>query len=211
MVLTSPTPVMLRLLTTAFPPALDDAADGGGDAALVARAREGDAAAAEALFRRHARAVTALVVRLSGAGVEAEDIAQETFAAALDDLPALRDPAAFRPWLQRVAVRQVHRYFRKRRLLRWLGLDRPAEESSLASLAAETVTPEQHAELRRVDAVLRAMPPVERVAWTLRHVEGESLEDAAAACGCSLATVKRRIAAAQARIDAHVLGDGGRR
>jgi DNA-directed RNA polymerase specialized sigma24 family protein len=35
-------------------------------------------------------------------------------------------------------------------------------------------------------------------------VEGETLEAAAAACGCSLATVKRRIAAVEARLDRHL-------
>jgi RNA polymerase sigma-70 factor (ECF subfamily) len=34
----------------------------------------------------------------------------------------------------------------------------------------------------------------------LRHVEGEALEQVAAACGCSLATVKRRIDAADTQI-----------
>jgi RNA polymerase sigma-70 factor (ECF subfamily) len=38
------------------------------------------------------------------------------------------------------------------------------------------------------------------VAWLLRHVEGERLQDVALACGCSLATAKRRIASAQAAL-----------
>jgi RNA polymerase sigma-70 factor (ECF subfamily) len=195
----------VRFLSAAFP---REGVERGGDAALVARARDGEADAVDALFRRHARAVTALVVRLSGARADAEDIAQEAFATALDDLPSLRDPALFRPWLLRIAVRQVHRYFRKRRLRRWLGLDQPVEEVTLASLAAPDLSPEQRAELGRIDAVLRAMPDAERIAWTLRHVEGESLDDAAVACGCSLATVKRRIAAAQTRLDAYARREG---
>ena len=37
----------------------------------------------------------------------------------------------------------------------------------------------------------------ERVAWTLRYVEGEPLGTVAELCECSLATAKRRIRAAQ--------------
>jgi RNA polymerase sigma-70 factor (ECF subfamily) len=40
----------------------------------------------------------------------------------------------------------------------------------------------------------------ERLAWTLRHVEGERLDAVAQLCGCSLATAKRRIAAANAHV-----------
>jgi RNA polymerase sigma-70 factor (ECF subfamily) len=44
--------------------------------------------------------------------------------------------------------------------------------------------------------VLDELPAKERIAWVLRHLEGEQLEDVARIVGCSLATVKRRIAAA---------------
>ena len=47
----------------------------------------------------------------------------------------------------------------------------------------------------------------QRLAWSLRYVEGEKLEQVAEHCGCSLATAKRRISAAHARIQAE-LEDG---
>jgi RNA polymerase sigma-70 factor, ECF subfamily len=39
------------------------------------------------------------------------------------------------------------------------------------------------------------------VAWSLRHIEGERLDEVAALCECSLATAKRRIAAASVRLE----------
>ena len=44
---------------------------------------------------------------------------------------------------------------------------------------------------------LQTVPPDDRIAWTLRHVERHRLEAVAELCGCSLATVKRRILRAQ--------------
>jgi RNA polymerase sigma-70 factor (ECF subfamily) len=44
------------------------------------------------------------------------------------------------------------------------------------------------------------------VAWTLRHVEGESLEEVAVLCDCSLATAKRRIASAHEKIKQRLEG-----
>ena len=48
--------------------------------------------------------------------------------------------------------------------------------------------------LEALYAALAALPVDERLAWTLRHVEGSTLEEVAVGCGCSLATAKRRIA-----------------
>jgi DNA-directed RNA polymerase specialized sigma24 family protein len=42
------------------------------------------------------------------------------------------------------------------------------------------------------------------LAWSLRHLEGERLEDVAERCGCSLATAKRWIATAQARLEKEI-------
>jgi len=36
-----------------------------------------------------------------------------------------------------------------------------------------------------------------RIAWTLRYLEQERIEDVARLCGCSKRTAKRRIASAQ--------------
>jgi RNA polymerase sigma-70 factor (ECF subfamily) len=44
--------------------------------------------------------------------------------------------------------------------------------------------------------VLDGMRASWRVAWVLRYVEGEALEEVARLCDCSLATAKRRITAA---------------
>lgn len=55
--------------------------------------------------------------------------------------------------------------------------------------------------LARLYSVLDELPVSERVAWVLHHVEGETLPVVARQCGCSLATVKRRIGRAQAKVE----------
>lgn len=175
-----------------------------GDASLVERALAGDATATDALFRQHAPALLALVTRLVGRTHDAEDVLQDAFATAFADLRSLRDPAAFGGWLRQVAVRQAHRYFRRRRLRRLLGLDRGIDDATLETLASRETSPEARAELRLLDRVLAELPYEQRIAWCLRHVEDEPLEQVALACGCSLATAKRRIAVADAAVRARV-------
>ncbi len=180
----------------------------GRDALLVASAITGDRAAEETLYRRHAPSVLRLATRLLRSNDDAADVLQDAFVIAFDDLEKLRDHDAFAAWTHRIAVRLVHRRFRKRRLLRMLGLDRGDDDVSLESLADESASAEARVELRWLDATLAKVDHRDRIAWMLRHVDGMPLEEVAEACECSLATVKRRIAAADAAVRRH-LAPGG--
>jgi len=174
------------------------------DAELVERARTGDTAAEDAIFRRHVDAVAGVALRLLRHRAEMEDVVQETFLIALAKLGSLRDQGALRPWLLQIAVRLVRRRVQQRRVLRFLGLDRGEADSPLNALASEALGPDGWAELAALDRALEQVPAEARIAWMLRHVEGEAIEDVAFACGCSLSTAKRRIAAADARVRQHV-------
>ena len=167
------------------------------DAQLVARVRGGDRWAEEALYRRHGPRLLARVTRLLGDAAEAEDVVQDVFVVGFAQLDRLREPAAFGGWLLRAAVRRVWGISRWRAVRRRFGLDKSAA-SYLAPNA--TVSPEERALLGELEAVLRSLPTADRIAWSLRVVEELTLEEVAAACGCSLATAKRRIAAARAAI-----------
>jgi RNA polymerase sigma-70 factor (ECF subfamily) len=181
---------------------LDPAPARATDADLVGRAKAGDRAAEEAIYRRHVRYIGGMVARLLGSRAEAEDCVQETFAIALERIGAVREGDALRAWLAQIAVSQVRRRFRKKKLLRLLGLDRGAEDAELEAFAWTGTSPEVSADVARLHALLACLPSEQRIAWSLRHVEGHALEEVAGACGCSLATAKRRIAAADARVRA---------
>jgi len=182
----------------------------GGDAPLdrelVERAIGGEPLARQLLYRRHVRAVTERVTRLLARIGEAEDVIQDAFVEAFASLPALEDRARFGAWLMRIAVHQAHRRFRRRRLLARLGLDRGSDDARLEAIADPALDPERRLQLRRLDAELAHLPASLRLAWMLRYVEGCELTDVAAQSGCSLATVKRRIQRADARLQAR-LGD----
>jgi|SRR6185312_15836197 len=174
------------------------------DGALVDRARGGDRWAEEALYRRHVHAVTRVAVRLLSRSAEAEDVVQDTFVTAFAEMHKLREQNAFAGWLLRIAVRQVHRRYRKRRLLRMLGLDGGEDDAALALQVDPSADPETVAALRELDSVLSTLATRERIAWTLRYVEGCKLEEVADSCGCSLATAKRAIASADRVVRTHV-------
>src|SRR6185369_13267102 len=98
---------------------------------------DGDRSAEESLYYRHVHYVAGLVIRLLGSRDEVEDVVQETFAIAFDELSSLRQPEVFRGWLAQVAVSQVRRKLRRARLLTRLGLYQSVDHVELESLATQ--------------------------------------------------------------------------
>lgn len=191
-----------------LPRAIDDpdgtvvssAGSAGDDAEWVRRAREGDRAAEELLYKAHVARVTRAVTRLLGRVAEADDVIQDTFVRALEHLDRLDDGAMFGPWVRRIAVSLCMRRFRRQRLLRSLGLASGAD-ATLESLAAPAIAADRRLELRAADQALACVQPEARTAWILHQVEGWTIEETAAALSVSLATAKRRIAEATSAID----------
>jgi RNA polymerase sigma-70 factor (ECF subfamily) len=185
-------------------PSLLPSADALSDAELVERALGGERWSRDVLYRRHARYLLAIATRLLSNRNEGEEVVQDTFVVGFEQLSKLRERAAVRAWLARIAISLVRRRLRRARLLRFLGLDRGFDDAALEALAASSVRPDDRAELALADRVIRRMPADPRIAWMLRRVEGLPLAEVASACDCSLATVKRRIAVADAEMARHV-------
>jgi RNA polymerase sigma-70 factor, ECF subfamily len=163
--------------------------------------RVGDSAAVaddvEQLFRQHSQYVASIAMRLLGSNDAVDDVVQDVFVTAIRRVRTLRDPAAVRGWLAKVAVRISIRKLRRRRLRELLWSDEAI--TPVGSSAA--ATSEQRVLLAQAYRVLDRLPVNERVAWLLRYVEDAKLEDLAAWCDCSLATIKRRIASAQSALE----------
>ncbi|MEM6734334.1 MAG: sigma-70 family RNA polymerase sigma factor [Myxococcota bacterium] len=151
----------------------------------------------EALYRRFAPYVAAIGNRLLGRPDEVDDLVQDVFLIADRGLSSIRDPKATKGWLATITVRVARKRLRKRHMRRWVGLDEiPNSKEFLAVLPKQ----EHRVLFGRIYRALDELPTDDRIAWTLRYVEGEKLESVAQLCGCSLATAKRRIAKAQAMI-----------
>ena len=70
----------------------------------VARSRQGDHEAFENLIRSHQRMIHSPTFRMTGSLANAEDLAQEAFIQAYQQLDSYRSEARFSSWLYRIAV-----------------------------------------------------------------------------------------------------------
>ncbi|MGF1467644.1 MAG: RNA polymerase sigma factor [Sandaracinaceae bacterium] len=156
----------------------------------------------EEAFQRYARYVGAVAYRLLGRDEDVDDVVQEVFVDLVRGWDGIDDRGAVRGWLRRVTIRAVSRRLKRRRLRRWIGRE---GEEGYADVASPGASPEQAALLGQLYRELDALPVDDRLAWTLRHVEGERLANVAELTGCSLATAKRRIARAHGTLSAALL------
>lgn len=147
-------------------------------------------------FRQHRRALAAAAGRVLRGRDEVDDVVQDAFVEALRGVHALREPGALPAWLTRVTVRAALRRCGRARTVAFD--DAPAA----AGVADPRCSALDLAVLAAIGEVLAAIPPERRRPWALRTVDGEPLQDIAESCGCSRATVKRRIAEVQAILDA---------
>jgi RNA polymerase sigma-70 factor (ECF subfamily) len=158
----------------------------------------------EALYAKHSRYVAGVVHRLMGQDGEVDDIVQETFVDAIEGLERLRDPSAVRAWLVTVAVRRARRVLasrRRRMMFAFWTVD----------FAPRASDPRDRAPVDELYDALARVPADLRIPWVLHRVERLSLPETAAACEVSLATVKRRIADAEERIERRLGPTGGAR
>ena len=143
----------------------------------------------------------ATAYRLLGSDSELEDVVQDAFVAAFATLNKLENADAFPGWLCRIVTRTSIDTIRRRRLLARLGILR-LQPVHIETLVSSTAPPEIAAELGAVYRVLQSLPTKERVVLVLRRVEQLTIAEVAERTGWSPATVKRKQASAEARLNA---------
>ena len=148
-------------------------------AALVARARRGEAAAFELLVRHHFRAAYAVALAVLQSPAEAEDMAQEAFLVAFQRLQTCREPQRFAGWLVQI-VRN-----RALNALASFKLRARAAEQASQGRPQSAQAPEVAGEKERLCAALGQVSPAQREVVLLHDLEGWTHPEIAAALGIS--------------------------
>jgi RNA polymerase sigma-70 factor (ECF subfamily) len=172
---------------------------------LVALARSGDRAALDRLVRNTQDPLFHFLSRELASATDAEDALQETWRQAILSLPALRDPAAFRGWIHRIALRTARDLAVSRRSRRHLEGNASRNESVEVSAMAGA---ERLETAERVRAAVAALEPGLRTAVRLRYEQGLSYEEIAVATESPSGTVGKRLHTAHERLREALAGVG---
>jgi RNA polymerase sigma-70 factor (ECF subfamily) len=167
--------------------------------ALVRRARTGDRAAFEELYHRYYPAVAKRLTHMMGpSSPQVNDLVQDTFAQAYQNLGRFRGEGHFCHWLLRIASNQARSSFRrsKRSILRlW---DRPERQEAVASPLKSV--DETYPTLHAVHRALESLSSTLREAVVLFELEGLSLAEMAAELDVPLHTAASRVRRGRERL-----------
>ncbi|TML18170.1 MAG: RNA polymerase sigma factor [Actinobacteria bacterium] len=161
------------------------AARRGDERAWIRGAQQGSVSDLEALFRHHwpkAYRAAYLVVHDAGA---AEDIAQESFLAAVRGLDRFDRRRPFGPWLHRIVVNRAIDWSRARALRRESG------NAALEVVAAPAAPDNPHAQT--LAAALGSLSPEHRAVIVLRHLLEYTPGEIAEVLGLPRGTVNSRL------------------
>jgi len=180
------------------------------DAELVVLCQQKDPAAFEVLVRRHQRAVYNLIYQLAPDWNHTADLTQEVFIRAWRSIHNLRNPRAFKSWLNQIATNLFYDELRKRpKQINTISMDDSAEnedgsESPTRDIADTSALPDECVQRQELaEAIRNAMaqlPEQFRVAIILRELQGLSYEEIALLTHSEMGTVKSRIARARTKI-----------
>src|SRR6266513_5346754 len=175
--------------------------------ALVQAAKKGDVSAFEDLVKRYDRNVFRIAQHITQNREDAEDVVQDAFLKAYQNLGQFQGQSKFYTWLVRIAVNEALMKLRRRRPERMVSLDEEVktEEDSLPREVADwSPNPEQQytqAELREIlGRTIQGLPPSFRTVFVLRDVEGLSTEETADALDLSIPAVKSRLLRARLQL-----------
>ena len=168
------------------------------DAALVGLSLTGRPDAFEELVRRHKAMVMAFLFARLGNRDQAEDIAQESFMKAYQNLDRLESPQAFSKWLMSIAHRLIIDLKRKRS--GGVPLDAAGDQDSQGRLMLpdlrQRAIPEDVAGREITDRIFRAidaLPGEYRETLAMRYGVGMSCEQIAKALEVTIGTVTSRL------------------
>lgn len=162
------------------------------DAGLLEAAAGGSHAAFAEIVTRHFQPVYRLVWRMTGGAADSEDIAQEAFVKLWKNPAQLREGAALRGWLMRVASNAAIDASRKPRASTLEAVAEPPDPQ------ARTDAPLDRQEAARlIDARIAALPERQRLALSLVYFEGLSNIEAAAVMEASVEAVESLLSRAR--------------
>ncbi|TFB97644.1 RNA polymerase sigma factor [Cryobacterium sp. HLT2-28] len=180
---------MPATLRDQVPSALDTASD----LTLADRAADGDVRAFEVIVRRYGPLMRVYASRVLGSNDEMDDVVQESFITAWQQLSTLEDGGAVKSWLMRIVSRKSIDRLRARRHHANIDLTEPTapEHQSPHRLA------EAESQTEALSRVLAELPEDQRRCWTLRELADYSYGEIAEELELPVSTVRGLLARAR--------------
>ena len=167
------------------------------EARVIARVQDGDAEAYDALVSKYLRRVVAIAWGVVRNAHDAEDLAQEAFVRAYQNIGRFRTGEPFGPWIGRIVTNlalDVMKHRRKFRHEELAGTEPAArrDDADVTAMSNDIGT--------RIDAAIEELPEMQRLVARLHLVEEMEHAEIAAITGLSDGTVRSHLSHARAKL-----------
>lgn len=167
---------------------------------VVARAKRRSSTAFDELVTHYERRVFRLAQNITRNNEDAEDVVQNAFLKAFQNLPGFRGDSRFYTWLVRITVNEALMKIRRRPRQKEVSID-DSKETDDSSVPLEIEdwgpNPEQRYSKQELQQILATtineLKPGYRTVFQLRDVDGLSTEETAQALALSVSAVKTRL------------------
>jgi RNA polymerase sigma-70 factor, ECF subfamily len=177
---------------------------------IIRRARSGDRGAFREIHEEYGKRILNFIYRMVDSREDAEDLTQNTFLRAFQELRSLQDIGRFEAWLYRIARNEVYQAFRKKRSEPVAADPVPERDDGESQLEMRDSreNPQErvlHGELgSTIRKVLSGLPPKTREVFVLAVIHEMSYSEIAEITGRSLLAVKTDIFRARAASRKHL-------
>jgi RNA polymerase sigma-70 factor (ECF subfamily) len=174
------------------------------DGDLVGRARDHDQWAVEELVHRYQQKAYAIAYHFTDGNVQdAEDLTQEAFLRAFQNLDTFRGDSSFYTWFYRILVNVC--LDGRRRRSRWQKIFMPWQRETVDKGLSPEERPDPEAHERSLKAIsekersrdirksLESLPEKQRLAFQLKALDGMSIHEIAQVMGTAEGTVKSHL------------------
>ena len=158
------------------------------DAQLVQETLDGNRQAFAMLVARYERPLRAAAMNIVKSSHAADDIAQDAFVRAWEQLPNLRNPKVFGPWLMKIARRSAIDSLKRQQYLKF--------SDSLDQMAAHERNGHLDEKNQYLLETIQKLPGTERQVIMLRYFGPHSVSEVAGIVGRSVGTVTKQLSRA---------------
>ncbi|HPG38842.1 MAG TPA: RNA polymerase sigma factor [bacterium] len=179
---------------------------------LVQQAQQGNLKAFEKLVIRYDRSIVQIANLMMGNRADAQDVYQETFLRAFQNISGFRFQSHFKTWLTRIAINTAINMRRKRRIGQFISIfDLADENSDICVIPVKDVSmtadmEQASAELRQqIEKGLQKLSSKERAVFTLKQYQDYKIKDIAVILNCAEGTVKNYLFRATQKLKKHLV------
>jgi len=174
------------------------------DERVVERVLGGETALYELLMRRHNQRLYRIARAILRDDAEAEDVMQDAYVRAYQNLAGFEGRATFVTWLARIALNEALARVRRRSRFQSIDSSDPSNGDLMNTATSSGRNPEQESYGRELSGAIEkavlALPDEYRAVFILRDVEGITTEEAAECLNLTQENVKVRLHRAHAKL-----------